>query len=334
MTEKGFTKKKKESEKKSKKGKPSYVKIGDRKIEKNQLILVLSIVSIVALGLILAPVFLSVIQPPETTEDSIGWVEFRLYDHETKNELDGEITLIKGNDSSALVDYDDYEEYDYENPIETGESVYIPEECFAVVTDVDLDTSDDREFLPTVFIPYASDNESAPQINSVYVDFLLDDIDRANATIDELNGDSGLYNETDIESDEVNTINVNFSLNPRYNASIYGRYNWVPDYILENNYPDTYAEDVSAYGLWLCFNGTDRVQDSVFVNDYEATNHYIESLNITMILLDTVYYDTEENQVKKNGNQKVEFELKKEPEGIFFFDGFLDNIEDTKRTIK
>lgn len=306
--------------KKQSRAKPSKKKTKISSPRRNIIIAVI----LIGLGVLFGGtlIFNVVIAPPTATEESQGYMVFYIQDQQTGELLDGEIMLF------AVNEYDDPLIISgYDNPIATGDIIFVDEPVIATVYNVSLKTDISRSWLPKTIAPIGSSNANAPQNNTIRINFLSDP-DNVTVEIISKNGVSGTYDHADFLGDIEYELEIQFNITSSYEASVYGSYGYVPQYILNESYDLNAEYNVSGFGLWLCFNSSEVAMASV--NGDEASIFYIEShYDFGMILLNPIMViGGSEGDI-----QTVDFELKQNPTGMFIFEGFLEDLGITKIVI-
>jgi len=285
-------------------------------------VFLIAIISITSIYL----VFLSILQP--SGMGGQGWMKFQFIDGTNGEELQGEVILIQVNHTDKKINFDDFPSTEglYDNPVKTGDLVYVPERAYAVVWDVDLESGDTRKWQPLSISPIGSEIKEEYETNTFIIWFESDPLGiEANIThIDDVKINATLSDfPIDTKFDMViNITNFNFPA-PEDEYDTYGASSWIPEYWLEKKgYDLSLEEEVFGLGLWLAFNGSEIAYADVEDNGEEYTDvYYIESWNTGIVLLDIVMWQTQ---------MEMTLELKSSPIEVFLFEGFLEDKEDTK----
>jgi len=319
----GVTKKGGKQAKKSASAEEGYFKAGSRQIRKRNAYIILALITIGVASIFIVPQLQAIIQGEGA--GTTGWATFEIVDGETGETLSGKIMLIEANDTDKKLDFEDFTETAglYDNPVKDGEVIYMPESCYAMLYDVDLEEDKSRVWLPKTIGPIGSDDETKPYVNTIFVSFLVDPSD-VEVAITEKDGTDGKYDHTDFNTDKDYKIDLEFNVTLRHDYSQYGDSSFVPDYYLNKEDLDlSKDEDINAYGLWMCFNGTELADADVddYGSDFDDY-YYIEDWDTTIVLLTPIW--------DEDGKIEVEFEMKSTPDEFFIFQGFLEDLEDTK----
>lgn len=294
------------------------------KLTKRNTYILIAVIIVIAIAIGGLSFTFSTLQP--SPAGTSGWVTFSIKDQETGDNLEGTILLIPYDEQDSLLSTGD--DYSGENPIATGEVTYLPEPVIAIVKNVTLKNQTSRTWLPASISPLGSENQNEPRQNTIWLKFLHNK-DNVSTKITKLNGEEGTFDHSDIAGDTEHNLTIQFNITSNFETMFYGSHGYVPPYLLED-YPISHEYNVTGFGLWLCFNGTDIRETSVYVNDIVSSSYYVNATNdFSMILLDPILC-VGQNTTE---SQEVVFELTDNPTGMFVFEGFLENMDETKLII-
>jgi len=251
--------------------------------------------------------------PPAQTSSPTGYAVFKLIDAETGDDIRGQVILTRYDDSDEK-----YKNDEYDNPIRTGEPVYISEAVFATVYKVTLEQVANRKHLPVTISPMCSDDPNHPQVNTIRVQFYADP-DEITAKIFRKDQLEGTFDERDFRAGNTHDIELSIDRDApkKLENPLYGHSCFVPDYVLPDN--NEYYE-LSGYGLYLVVKGT-KV-DVTDENGEELLHKYIPGIGGTIILLNPV--------VGEQGRQKMTITFKDAPTDFELFQGFIDDYKSTR----
>lgn len=267
---------------------------------------------LVAVGLIVAvPLIISVgtlfgIAPYQTGSTGTGYCKFLLIDTQNSELVNGQVALTRFDTGELVGIYD------------TDSMIHVEDSVLATIYSVDLKSGDSRTFLPFTIVPDVSGEMNDPKINTIAVYFLYPP-ENISVEIAKLDGIEGRFNESHVSADVEHEIELSISVEtPFESTSLYGASSFVPDLFLPEK---SASEGISGFGLWLWFNNTEIITDSVLVENYPSNAYYIESGSYSIILLHPVFFDGQD--------QTVSFELKQQPTEIGIFQGFIDDFQET-----
>lgn len=278
------------------------------------------LITIILLLVIIVPIAsffgLLSIRPP--TAGNTGYCVFQLVDVETREDVDGRIMMTYYNDSNKKYSTDKQE--GFKNPISTSETVFVETPVFAYIYAVELKSGSTRRFLPVTISPMCSSDPKNPRLNTIYVHFIVNP-SRVSAEITKLNGEAGKFDEDNFKLFDTYTITLDIKVNKWAEYSVYGHSSYVPDYRL----PSVSEKlGITGYGAWLVLEGS-QVKNAM-INNEKVDFFYITDDDLSIILL---------NQVTgEGGKQEIIFEIEGNPTDMYIFQGFYEDISNTKVDIK